>query len=143
MDLKYEKLLAGDENVLMAVVQHFETLEVLMVGVMNRAAVKKTVETGRVTFWSRSQGKLWTKGETSGNYLLVKEILTDCDCDSLLIMVESMGPTCHTGARTCFVRLNGEERIMKVENEKAQDRCTRWIDGSLEFKDFRESGHST
>jgi len=85
-----------------AVVQDFITGKVLMLGFMNEEAWEKTCESGLVTFYSRSRQKLWTKGETSGNFLRVKEILTDCDNDTLLIKALPDGPVCHTGADTCF-----------------------------------------
>jgi phosphoribosyl-ATP pyrophosphohydrolase/phosphoribosyl-AMP cyclohydrolase len=85
-----------------AVIQDEGTLQVLMLGYMNREAYERTVETGRVTFWSRTRQKLWTKGETSGNFLEVVSISVDCDSDTLLIRTIPHGPTCHTGARTCF-----------------------------------------
>ncbi len=85
-----------------AVIQDSSTMQVLMVGFMNREALEKTVSGGKVTFFSRSRQQLWTKGETSGNYLYVKEITTDCDNDSLLIRAEPAGPVCHTGEKTCF-----------------------------------------
>jgi phosphoribosyl-ATP pyrophosphohydrolase/phosphoribosyl-AMP cyclohydrolase len=84
------------------VVQDNNTLQVLMVGYMNKEAFEKTGKENRVTFFSRSKNRLWTKGETSGNYLTVKEILSDCDNDSLLIKVTPEGPVCHTGSTSCF-----------------------------------------
>jgi len=84
------------------VIQDNNTLQVLMVGYMNEEALEKTEKEGKVTFFSRSKNRLWTKGETSGNWLLVKEILADCDNDSLLIRVNPVGPTCHTGSISCF-----------------------------------------
>ena len=84
------------------IVQHHLSLQVLMLGYMNEAAFAQTKETGKVTFFSRSRNELWTKGETSGNYLLVKGIKLDCDRDTLLVKAEPTGPTCHTGAWTCF-----------------------------------------
>ena len=87
-----------------AVVQDHKTNEVLMLGFMNKEAWEKTKQTGRVTFWSRTKKELWTKGETSGNFLLVKKIYIDCDDDTILIKAEPMGPTCHTGNKTCFFR---------------------------------------
>ncbi len=85
-----------------AVVQDEGSGEVLMVGFMNEAAWEKTRLTGHVTFWSRTRDALWTKGETSGNYLVVRRVRTDCDQDTLLIDAEPKGPTCHTGAYSCF-----------------------------------------
>jgi phosphoribosyl-ATP pyrophosphohydrolase/phosphoribosyl-AMP cyclohydrolase len=84
------------------VIQDNITLQVLMVGYMNEEALKKTEEERRVTFFSRSKNRLWTKGETSGNFLEVDEILSDCDNDSIIIKVNPAGPTCHTGSTSCF-----------------------------------------
>jgi phosphoribosyl-ATP pyrophosphohydrolase/phosphoribosyl-AMP cyclohydrolase len=85
-----------------AVIQDHDTLKVLMLGFMNEEAFRITCETGRVTFFSRTRNRLWTKGEESGNFLDVVEILNDCDSDSLLIKVHPVGPVCHTGADTCW-----------------------------------------
>ena len=88
-----------------AVVQDAQTHRVLMVGFMNEAALQQTVETGHVTFFSRSRQRLWTKGETSGHYLQLRSISTDCDGDALLIKAESLGPgVCHNGYESCFYR---------------------------------------
>ncbi len=84
------------------IIQDANTLEVLMQAYMNQEAYQQTVSTGRVTFYSRSNNRLWTKGETSGNFLDVKEIAADCDNDSVLIKVTPHGPSCHTGAISCF-----------------------------------------
>lgn len=88
-----------------AIIQDADTKNVLMLGYMNQEAFEKTVATGRVTFWSRSRKCLWTKGETSGNYLNLVDIKNDCDNDTLLVRVHPLGPTCHTGTDTCW----GEE----------------------------------
>jgi phosphoribosyl-AMP cyclohydrolase / phosphoribosyl-ATP pyrophosphohydrolase len=85
-----------------AVIQDSKSLNVLMVGFMNKEAYKKTLKKKKVTFYSRKRKKLWTKGETSGNYLNVEEILTDCDNDTLLIKVRPDGPVCHEGSYSCF-----------------------------------------
>ena len=87
-----------------AVVVDSATKDVLVVAYMNAEALAQTRATGHVTFWSRSRGKLWMKGETSGNVLLVEEIRVDCDQDALLILARPAGPTCHTGATSCFYR---------------------------------------
>jgi phosphoribosyl-AMP cyclohydrolase len=89
-----------------AVIQDDESGEVLMVGFMNEDALDKTKQTGFATFFSRSRGKLWMKGETSGNKLAVKSILVDCDDDTVLVKVKRLGDgnVCHTGERTCFFR---------------------------------------
>ena len=84
------------------VIQDNNTLQVLMVGYMNEEALSRTEKEGKVTFFSRSKNRLWTKGETSGNFLFVKEILSDCDNDSILIKVNPAGPVCHTGSTSCF-----------------------------------------
>ena len=88
-----------------AIIQDADTRQVLMLGFMNREAYDKTVATGKVTFWSRSRQTLWTKGETSGNFLNMVSMAVDCDNDTLLVKVHPDGPTCHTGTDTCW----GEE----------------------------------
>jgi phosphoribosyl-AMP cyclohydrolase len=93
------------DGLITAVVQDATSNRVLMVGYMNREALDKTVTTGHVTFFSRSRQKLWTKGETSGHFLNLKSIQTDCDGDALLILAEAAGPgVCHNGYRSCFYR---------------------------------------
>lgn len=94
-----------------AIVQDDFTNKVLMLGFMNEEALKKTEETGKVTFYSRTKQRLWTKGEESGNFLNVVKIMNDCDNDTLLIKVKPEGPVCHTGADTCWGEEN-EEDIM-------------------------------
>lgn len=101
MDLDFEKL----GGLVPAVIQDHASGRVLMVGFMNEEAFRKTLETGFATFYSRSRGKLWLKGETSGHRLVVKEISTDCDADALLVRVEALGPgVCHNGYQSCFYR---------------------------------------
>ena len=102
MDIDFEKM----GGLVPAIIQDNVTREVLMLGFMNKEAYDKTVETGKVTFWSRTRNCLWTKGETSGNFLNVKEILLDCDQDTLLIKARPDGPVCHTGADTCWNEQN-------------------------------------
>ena len=89
-----------------AVIQDYSTQKVLMVGFMNREALQKTLDTGKVTFFSRTKNRLWTKGEESGNFLNVVSMLADCDNDTLLLKVNPVGPVCHTGADTCFFEAN-------------------------------------
>ncbi len=96
-----------------AVIQDDKNRLVLMVGFMNREAVQKTIETGLVTFYSRTKARLWTKGEESGNFLKVVSILTDCDNDTLLIKANPAGPVCHTGSDTCFSEEAAEERDLE------------------------------
>jgi phosphoribosyl-AMP cyclohydrolase len=106
-----------------AVVQDARTRRVLMVGYMNREAIEKTVESGHITFFSRSRQRLWTKGESSGHYLLLKSIATDCDGDALLVEAEPIGPgVCHNGYESCFYRtlkngnwLEAEERAYEPD----------------------------
>ncbi|WP_228265836.1 phosphoribosyl-AMP cyclohydrolase [Microlunatus elymi] len=96
-----------------AVIQQYDTGEVLMVGWMDDVALHRTLTTGRTTFWSRSRQSYWVKGETSGHGQAVREVRLDCDGDTLLVKVDQTGPACHTGARTCFddrVLLSGDER---------------------------------
>ena len=97
------------------VVQDAETNKVLMVGFMNEESYQKTVAEKRVTFYSRSKQQLWTKGETSGNWLEIVEIIEDCDHDSLLIKVNPKGPVCHTGADTCFNEKNDSWSLLSLE----------------------------
>lgn len=89
-----------------AIIQDSKSLKVLMLGFMNEEAYKKTVQTGKVTFFSRTRNTLWTKGETSGNFLNLVDIKLDCDNDTLLIQVNPVGPVCHTGADTCWNEKN-------------------------------------
>lgn len=92
-----------------AIIQDSATQKVLMLGFMNEEALRQTVDTGKVTFFSRTKGRLWTKGEQSGNFLHVKSIRQDCDHDTLLIKAEPCGPVCHTGADTCFGEKNEDD----------------------------------
>ena len=91
-----------------AIIQDSYTQKVLMLGFMNKEAYEKTLETGKVTFYSRTKQRLWTKGETSGNFLEVVSIKNDCDNDTLLIQVHPTGPVCHTGTDTCWGEKNGK-----------------------------------
>lgn len=95
-----------------AIVQDYKTQKVLMLGFMNADALKKTEETGDVTFYSRSKKRLWKKGEESGNTLRLRQMLLDCDNDSLLIKAEPTGPVCHTGADTCWSERNHKEDFL-------------------------------
>jgi phosphoribosyl-ATP pyrophosphohydrolase/phosphoribosyl-AMP cyclohydrolase len=94
------------EGLAPAIVQDDTTLRVLMLGYMNRQALDNTLSTGRVTFWSRSRNRLWTKGEESGNVLELRSIAIDCDHDTLLVKAHPTGPVCHTGADTCWTERN-------------------------------------
>jgi phosphoribosyl-ATP pyrophosphohydrolase/phosphoribosyl-AMP cyclohydrolase len=111
------------------IIQDAQTLEVLMLGYMNQEAYDKTVQEKIVTFFSRSKNRLWTKGETSNNYLHVQTIDIDCDNDTLLIKVKADGPTCHTGERSCFNTDFNQNFILELENIIA-DRYTNPQEGS-------------
>ena len=95
-----------------AIIQDFNTEKVLMLGFMNQEALEKTEALGRVTFFSRSKQRLWTKGEESGNYLELKTITVDCDNDTLLIKAHPLGPVCHTGADTCWMEKNHSNNFL-------------------------------
>lgn len=95
-----------DNKLVPAVVQDARTGKVLMLGYMNEEALEKTISTKKVTFFSRSKGRLWEKGETSGHFLHLESVLVDCDLDALLVKVNPQGPVCHTGADTCFGEVN-------------------------------------
>lgn len=109
MKVDYSKYADG---LVPAIVQDFNTHKVLMLGFMNEEAVGKTLSEGKVTFYSRSKQRLWTKGEESGNHLMVKEVLSDCDNDTLLIKALPLGPTCHTGADTCWSERNHSDDFL-------------------------------
>lgn len=100
-----------------AIIQDTNTKVVLMLGYMNEEAYSKTSASGKVTFFSRSRNQLWTKGETSGNFLSVKDIKNDCDSDALLIQVEPTGPVCHTGTDTCWDEENKSELSFLIKLE--------------------------
>ena len=104
MELDFEKM----GGLVPAIIQDNYTKKVLMLGFMNQEALEKTIETGKVTFFSRTKNRLWTKGEESGNFLHVVSIKEDCDKDTLLIMVNPVGPVCHTGTDTCWGEVNDE-----------------------------------
>lgn len=107
----------NENGLIPAIVQDNTSKNVLMLGYMNQEAVDKTLETKKVTFFSRSKGRLWTKGEESGNFLEFVSIKNDCDSDTLLIKVKPVGPTCHTGSDTCWQEENSQEYgfISKLE----------------------------
>ena len=98
MEIDFSK----ENGLVPAIIQDAQTLQVLMLGYMNEEAFKKTKEENKVTFFSRSKQRLWTKGEESGNFLYVRDIKVDCDKDTILVLADPDGPTCHTGAKTCW-----------------------------------------
>ena len=106
----------NDQGLVAAIVQDVETHNVLMLGWMNEAALRQTLETGKATFFSRSRNKIWVKGESSGHVQEVIDARIDCDQDAVLLRCRSHGPACHAGYATCFYRaLNGEDRLRFVE----------------------------
>ena len=113
-----------------AIIQDDATRKVLMLGFMNEEAVAKTLELQKVTFFSRSKKRLWTKGEESGNYLLVKDIKVDCDKDTLLIKATPQGPTCHTGADTCWNEKNVTDNFLPELEQIIIDRKNNPTDKS-------------
>jgi len=133
MNVDFEK---SSDGLVPAVVQDAITQKVLMLGYMNREAFEQTRSSGRVTFFSRSRGRLWTKGETSGNFLDVKEILVDCDADTILIKAEPAGPVCHTGADTCFNETNVNEDLLFELEKVIRDRKANPGEGSYTSKLF-------
>lgn len=111
MKLNFEK----GNNLLPAIIQDYNTGKVLMLGFMNESAWEKTLKTGLVHFYSRTKKRIWLKGETSGHFLVVREIWVDCDEDTLLIKVEPKGPVCHEGYFTCFYRILEEGELKTTE----------------------------
>jgi phosphoribosyl-AMP cyclohydrolase len=93
-----------DRGLVPAIIQDAENGDVLMLGYMNEESLRRSIETGRTWFWSRSRQEYWCKGETSGNRQYIREMTYDCDADALLIKVRQVGPACHTGERSCFFR---------------------------------------
>ncbi len=96
------KITFNESGLVPVIAQHYQTREVLMMAWMNAAAVELTLTTHQVHYWSRSRGAMWRKGETSGHFQTLKEFLIDCDGDTVLLIVDQIGPACHTGEKTCF-----------------------------------------
>ena len=127
------------DGLMPAIVQDAATGRVLMLGYMNAEAVEASQISGRVTFYSRSRQKLWTKGETSGNFLEIVSIASDCDTDTILIKANPQGPVCHTGADTCFGEINRPNASFLSELESIiDDRRSNPRDGSYVSKLFNE-----
>jgi len=138
MKINYEK----GNGLVPAIIQDANTNKILMLGFMNDEALQTTRELGRVTLYSRSKKRLWTKGETSGNYLNVKEILTDCDQDTILVKVDPVGPVCHTGKDTCFNEINKSEKCFLFSLEKTiKDRKENESEKSYTSKLFKEGNN--
>ncbi|TCD00925.1 bifunctional phosphoribosyl-AMP cyclohydrolase/phosphoribosyl-ATP diphosphatase HisIE [Pedobacter psychroterrae] len=125
MKIDFEKT----QGLVPVIIQDEQTLEVLMLGYMNQEAWDKTQAEGKVTFFSRTKDRLWTKGEESGNFLFVKETHIDCDNDTLLIKVSPVGPTCHTGSRSCFKTDFNHNFIFELE-QIIKDRYENPAEGS-------------
>lgn len=132
-EIDFEKYADG---LVPAIVRDSRTAKVLMLGFMNREALEMTVDTGRVTFFSRSRSMLWTKGESSGNILKLNSIVVDCDRDTLLVSAEPAGPVCHTGSDTCFGERNAPQILFELETVIAERRSNP-DPGSYTTKLFR------
>lgn len=113
----FDQVKYDDKGLVAAIVQHKTTGQVLMLGYMNEESLKRTLRDKKATFWSRSRQEYWLKGETSGNFLHVKEIRVDCDADALLLQCEPVGPTCHTDETSCFYRTVDEEGEMALAGD--------------------------
>jgi len=137
-DFKLDK--TGD-GLLPVIVQDSTTLKVLMLGYMNEEAFEKSCREGKVTFFSRTRQSLWTKGETSGNFLFIKNMYADCDSDTLLVMAEPSGPTCHRGTVSCFDTPDNEGFI-RCLSKIVQDRHMKMPDGSYTTKLFIKGAKS-
>lgn len=135
MELNFEKY----DGLIPAIIQDYASGRVLMLGFMNEEAYTKTVKEKRVTFFSRSKNRLWTKGETSGNFLAVKEIQIDCDSDTLLVYAEPAGPVCHTGSKSCFGGLPlGSLAFIADLEDQIEERRTKPTEQSYTSQLFRE-----
>jgi phosphoribosyl-ATP pyrophosphohydrolase/phosphoribosyl-AMP cyclohydrolase len=119
------------------IIQNYKTLQILMLGYMNDEAYNKTVKSGMVTFFSRSKNRLWTKGETSGNFLFVKEIQIDCDKDTILIKADAKGPTCHLGTTSCFKEETAKGFVYQLEKTIAE-RIDKKSENSYTYKLFQK-----
>lgn len=133
MKLDFDK----SNGLIPVIIQDELTLQVLMLGYMNEEAFEKTKREGKVTFFSRSKNRLWTKGETSHNYLWVKKIDIDCDQDTLLIKVSPEGPTCHTGSYSCFEEQNAKGFVYKLQNIISQ-RIDEKVNGSYTYQLYQK-----
>ncbi|MBE6010614.1 MAG: phosphoribosyl-AMP cyclohydrolase [Lachnospiraceae bacterium] len=111
----FEDFKLNADGLIPAIVQDYENGEVLMLGYMNKESYEKTLETGLMTYWSRSRQELWLKGDTSGHYQHVKSLHLDCDNDTILAKVEQIGAACHTGSRSCFF-----QELYRKEDDKTE-----------------------
>ena len=136
MTIDFEKM----GGLVPAIIQDAKTKNVLMLGFMNQEAYEKTLATGKVTFWSRSRNQLWTKGETSGNFLNLVSIQNDCDNDTLLVKVNPIGPTCHTGTDTCWGEENTQNPLLFLTElqDFIEKRHEEMPEGSYTTRLFKE-----
>ena len=136
MEIDFEKL----GGLVPAIIQDATTKNVLMLGFMNEQAYHKTIETGKVTFWSRTRNCLWTKGETSGNFLNLVSIQNDCDNDTLLVKVNPIGPTCHKGTDTCWGETNEANPLLFLTElqDFIEKRHQEMPEGSYTTKLFKD-----
>ncbi len=137
MDIQQLDFTKG-EGLIPAIIQDATTNKVLMLGYMNAEALQKTIAEKKVTFFSRSKNRLWTKGETSGNFLNVEHIIADCDNDTILIKALPDGPTCHTGADTCFDEVNQPDNFLWKLEKIIQDRKAHPKEGSYTTSLFQK-----
>lgn len=117
LDSVVDRAVFNADGLLPAIIQQYDTLEVLMLGWMDAEALRRTLSEGRVTFWSRSRREYWRKGDTSGNVQYVRGAALDCDADTLLVSVDQIGAACHTGARRCF-DVNPLDPVTVLEAER-------------------------
>ena len=134
MNIDFDKA----DGLVPVVIQDYSSSTVLMVGYMNREAYEKTLNEGRVTFYSRSRKSLWTKGETSENFLNVKEITTDCDNDALLVKVDPEGPVCHKGTFSCFDGQDAQPGFLKKLEGIIGERIKNKTAGSYTYRTYSE-----
>lgn len=136
MTIDFEKM----GGLVPAIIQDAKTKNVLMLGFMNQEAYEKTLQTGKVTFWSRSRQKLWTKGETSGNFLDLVSMAVDCDNDTLLVKATPHGPTCHTGTDTCWGESNDASSLLflKELQDFIEQRHEQMPEGSYTTRLFKD-----
>ncbi|MCB0645097.1 MAG: bifunctional phosphoribosyl-AMP cyclohydrolase/phosphoribosyl-ATP diphosphatase HisIE [Saprospiraceae bacterium] len=137
--LDVASIVYDDKGLVPAIIQDVFTSKVLMLGYMNAEAVQQTLDSGKVTFYSRSKQRLWTKGESSNHFLMLKEISIDCDNDALLIKADPQGPTCHTGDDTCWQESNkGSHAFLARLEEVIADRKSNISDQSYTSSLFRK-----
>lgn len=132
-ELNFNKL----NGLIPAIIVDSETDKILMLGFMNEQALKKTIETNKVTFFSRTKNALWTKGETSGNFLFAKDIISDCDNDSIIVYATPQGPTCHTGNYSCFGLEKNNLKFLGYLNDLIYQRKKELPEGSYTTELFK------